>query len=178
MLRLPYFASRVVGAAVRLPCRAAVGALVAAAVVLGAAACDAGATAQDTAIGNGSSFVTGNYGTTVFRSGARPKAPDGARPKAPAPRRPPQGSSPMAPDGAVASPRRDAMAPPTPLSLGVRWRHRLPSRYFVELGDGDAVVVALDDVVGVGDVEAEVVGVADDEGVADALAEGVAAGGE
>ena len=76
MLRLPYFASRVGGAAVRSPRRAAVGALVAAAVVLGAAACDAGATAQDTAIGNGSSFVTGNYGTTVFRSGARPKAPD------------------------------------------------------------------------------------------------------
>ena len=76
MLRLPYFASRVVGAAVRSPRRAAAGALVAAAVVLGAAACDAGATAQDTAIGNGSSFVTGNYGTTVFRSGARPKAPD------------------------------------------------------------------------------------------------------
>ena len=76
MFRLPYFASRVVGAAVRSPRRAAVGALVAAAVVLGAAACDAGATAQDTAIGNGSSFVTGNYGTTVYRSGARPKAPD------------------------------------------------------------------------------------------------------
>ena len=76
MLRLPYFASRVVGAAVRSPRRAAVGALVAAAVVIGAAACDAGATAQDTAVGNGSSFVTGSYGTTVFRSGARPTAPD------------------------------------------------------------------------------------------------------
>lgn len=76
MLRLPYFASRSVGAAVRLPRRGAAGALVAAAVVFGAAACGAGATAQDTAVGNGSSFVTGSYGTTVFRSGARPKAPD------------------------------------------------------------------------------------------------------
>ena len=77
MLRLPYFASRVVGAAVRSPRRAAVGALVAAAVVLGAAACGAGATAQDTAIGNGSSFVTGSYGTTVFRSGCSPARPRG-----------------------------------------------------------------------------------------------------
>ncbi len=75
MLRLPHFPGRVVGAAVPLPSRAAVGALVAAAVVLGAAACGAGATAQDTAVGNGSSFVTGSYGTTVFQPGARPKAP-------------------------------------------------------------------------------------------------------
>jgi thiol-disulfide isomerase/thioredoxin len=75
VLRLPHFASRVVGAAVPLPRRAAAGALVAAAVVLGAAACGAGATAQDTAVGNGSSFVTGSYGTTVFQPGARPKAP-------------------------------------------------------------------------------------------------------
>jgi thiol-disulfide isomerase/thioredoxin len=76
VFRLPHFASRVAGAAGPSPRRAAVGALVAAAVVLGAAACGAGATAQDTAVGNGSSFVTGSYGTTVFRSGARPKAPD------------------------------------------------------------------------------------------------------
>lgn len=76
MLRLPYFASRSVAAAVRLPRRGVVGALVAAAVVLGATACGAGATAQDTAVGNGSSFVTGSYGTTVFQPGARPKAPD------------------------------------------------------------------------------------------------------
>jgi thiol-disulfide isomerase/thioredoxin len=75
VLRLPHFASRVVGAAVPLPRRAAVGALVAAAVVLGAAACDAGATAQDTAVGNGTSFVAGSYGTTVFSLGSRPKAP-------------------------------------------------------------------------------------------------------
>jgi thiol-disulfide isomerase/thioredoxin len=75
VLRLPHFASRVVGAAVPLPRRAAAGALVAAAVVLGAAACGAGATAQDTAVGNGSSFVTGSYGTTVFQPGSRPKAP-------------------------------------------------------------------------------------------------------
>jgi thiol-disulfide isomerase/thioredoxin len=76
VFRLPHFASRVVGAAAPAPRRAAVGALVAAAVVLGAAACDAGATAQDTAVGNGSSFVTGSYGTTVFQAGSRPKAPD------------------------------------------------------------------------------------------------------
>jgi thiol-disulfide isomerase/thioredoxin len=75
VLRLPYFASRVGGAVVRSPRRATVGALVAAAVVLGAAACDAGATAQDTAVGNGTSFVSGSYGTTVFQPGARPKAP-------------------------------------------------------------------------------------------------------
>jgi thiol-disulfide isomerase/thioredoxin len=75
VLRLPHFASRLVGAAVPLPRRAAAGALVAAAVVLGAAACGAGATAQDTAVGNGSSFVTGSYGTTVFSPGSRPKAP-------------------------------------------------------------------------------------------------------
>jgi thiol-disulfide isomerase/thioredoxin len=75
VLRLPYFASRVGGAAVRSPRRATVGALVAAAVALGAVACDAGATAQDTAVGNGTSFVSGSYGTTVFQPGARPKAP-------------------------------------------------------------------------------------------------------
>ena len=76
MFRLPHFASRVARAAAPSPRRAAVGALVAAAVVLGAAACDGGATAQDTAVGNGSSFVTGSYGTTVFQLAARPKAPD------------------------------------------------------------------------------------------------------
>jgi thiol-disulfide isomerase/thioredoxin len=75
VFRLPYLASRVVGAAAPSARRAAVGALIAAAVALGAAACGAGATAQDTAVGNGSSFVTGSYGTTVFRAGARPKAP-------------------------------------------------------------------------------------------------------
>jgi len=55
--------------------RTALGAVAAAALVLGAAACGGGATAQDTAVGNGSSFVTGSYGTTVFRAGARPEAP-------------------------------------------------------------------------------------------------------
>ncbi len=65
MFRPLYSASRMVGAA-----------LAAAAVAFGAAACDAGATAQDTAVGNGSSFVTGSYGTTVYRTGARPQAPD------------------------------------------------------------------------------------------------------
>jgi thiol-disulfide isomerase/thioredoxin len=55
--------------------RAAVGAAVAAAVTLSAAACGGGATAQQTAVGNGSSFVAGSYGTTVYRSNARPAAP-------------------------------------------------------------------------------------------------------
>jgi thiol-disulfide isomerase/thioredoxin len=69
-------ASRGPGAAARSARRAAVGALVAAAVALGVAACDGGATAQDTAVGNGSSFVSGSYSTTVFQPGARPAAPD------------------------------------------------------------------------------------------------------
>ncbi len=61
----------------RLSCSAAraARAAVSAAVVLGAAACGGGATAQDTAVGNGSSFVAGGYSTTVFKPGARPAAP-------------------------------------------------------------------------------------------------------
>jgi thiol-disulfide isomerase/thioredoxin len=55
--------------------RAAVGAVLAAALTLAAAACGAGGTAQDTAVGNGSSFVSGSYGTTVFQPGSRPRAP-------------------------------------------------------------------------------------------------------
>jgi thiol-disulfide isomerase/thioredoxin len=55
--------------------RAALGAAAAAALVLGVAACGGGATAQDTAVGNGSSFVSGSYGTTVFQPGTRPQAP-------------------------------------------------------------------------------------------------------
>ena len=55
--------------------RTALGAAAAAALVLGVAACGGGATAQDTAVGNGSSFVSGSYGTTVFQPGARPPAP-------------------------------------------------------------------------------------------------------
>jgi thiol-disulfide isomerase/thioredoxin len=55
--------------------RAAAGAVAAAAVALGAAACSGGATAQQTATGNGSSFVAGSYGTTVYRPGGRPAAP-------------------------------------------------------------------------------------------------------
>jgi thiol-disulfide isomerase/thioredoxin len=55
--------------------RAAAGVSLAAAVGLGAAACSAGGTAQDAAVGNGSSFVSGSYGTTVFGSGSRPRAP-------------------------------------------------------------------------------------------------------
>lgn len=55
--------------------RAAVGAAVAAAVVLAAVACGGGATAQETAVGTGSSFVPGSYGTTVYQERARPAAP-------------------------------------------------------------------------------------------------------
>jgi thiol-disulfide isomerase/thioredoxin len=55
--------------------RAAAGAALAAAVALGAAACGGGATAQDTAVGNGSSFVSGSYGTTEYQPGSRPQAP-------------------------------------------------------------------------------------------------------
>jgi thiol-disulfide isomerase/thioredoxin len=55
--------------------RVVAGAALAAAVVLGAAACDGGGTAQDSAVGNGSSFVQGSYGTTVFAAGSRPQAP-------------------------------------------------------------------------------------------------------
>jgi thiol-disulfide isomerase/thioredoxin len=55
--------------------RATLGAAAAAAVLLSAAACDAGATAQQTAVGNGSSFVAGSYATTVYRPGSRPAAP-------------------------------------------------------------------------------------------------------
>ena len=55
--------------------RAVLGAAAAAALALGAAACGGGATAQDTAVGTGSSFVAGTYGTTVFQAGSRPEAP-------------------------------------------------------------------------------------------------------
>jgi thiol-disulfide isomerase/thioredoxin len=55
--------------------RAAAGAAMAAVLLLSAAACDGGATAQQTAVGNGSSFVAGSYGTTVYQPGARPAAP-------------------------------------------------------------------------------------------------------
>jgi thiol-disulfide isomerase/thioredoxin len=71
-----YSASRAPGAAARSARRGVAGALAAAAVMLGVAACDGGATAQDTAVGNGSSFVTGSYGTTLFKLGSRPEAPD------------------------------------------------------------------------------------------------------
>jgi thiol-disulfide isomerase/thioredoxin len=66
----------------RLPCsagrsaRPAIGLLLATAAALGLAACGGGATAQQTAVGNGSSFVPGSYGTTVFSAGSRPAAPD------------------------------------------------------------------------------------------------------
>lgn len=55
--------------------RAAALVVVAAAVAMTAVACGAGATAQDTAVGNGRSFVSGSYSTTVYHPGARPAAP-------------------------------------------------------------------------------------------------------
>jgi len=55
--------------------RVITGVVACAAVVLGAAACSGGGTAQDTAVGNGSSFVAGSYSTTVFKPGSRPAAP-------------------------------------------------------------------------------------------------------
>jgi thiol-disulfide isomerase/thioredoxin len=66
VFRLPSLGSRPVS-------RAA--AAVAVAATLGVAACG-GATAQDTAVGNGSSFVSGSYSTTVFGQASRPAAPD------------------------------------------------------------------------------------------------------
>lgn len=51
-------------------------AIAVAALTVGAAACGAGGSAQDSAVGNGSSFVSGSYGTTVFTSGQRRAAPD------------------------------------------------------------------------------------------------------
>jgi thiol-disulfide isomerase/thioredoxin len=68
-------AGRIAGARAPRASRVAVGVAVAAAVMLGAAACSGGATAQQTAVGNGSSFVAGTYGTTVYQPGARPAGP-------------------------------------------------------------------------------------------------------
>jgi thiol-disulfide isomerase/thioredoxin len=72
LLRLPCSpraAARAPGAV-----RAAIAAAATAA-ALGLAGCGAGGSAQTTAIGTGNSFVTGSYGTTVFKAGARPAAP-------------------------------------------------------------------------------------------------------
>jgi thiol-disulfide isomerase/thioredoxin len=55
--------------------RVAVSSALAAAVAILATACGGGATAQQTAVGNGSSFVAGSYGTTMYRPGGRPAAP-------------------------------------------------------------------------------------------------------
>lgn len=54
---------------------AAAGVAVAAVTAALVSACGAGGTAQATAVGNGSSFVSGSYATTVFRAGSRPAAP-------------------------------------------------------------------------------------------------------
>jgi peroxiredoxin len=61
----------------RRPRRARRGAAaaLAAVAVLSLAACDGGAIGQATAQSDGQSFVSGSYGTTVFRAGSRPKAP-------------------------------------------------------------------------------------------------------
>jgi thiol-disulfide isomerase/thioredoxin len=76
VFRLPRCASPVTGAAAPGVRRAIGAAALCALCVIGAAACGAGATAQDTAVGNGSSFVGGSYGTTLFGAGNRPAAPD------------------------------------------------------------------------------------------------------
>ena len=57
----------------RLP-RAAAGVLAAAAVLV-LAGCEGGAIGADTPASNGQSFVSGSYGTTFFKAGARPMAP-------------------------------------------------------------------------------------------------------
>ena len=76
MFRLQCCARRGTGAA-KGSGRARTGAasILAIAVALGLTACGGG-TAQDSAVGNGSSFVAGSYGTTVFRAGSRRAAPD------------------------------------------------------------------------------------------------------
>jgi thiol-disulfide isomerase/thioredoxin len=62
----------------RLPCsarQAAAAAALAASALLTLAACDGGAIAQDTPASSGQSFVSGSYGTTLFKAGSRPAAP-------------------------------------------------------------------------------------------------------
>lgn len=75
MFRLGCGARQVIGAAVP-GARTAAACVLAIAAALGLAACGGGAAAQQTAVGNGSSFVSGSYGTTVFGQGDRPAAPD------------------------------------------------------------------------------------------------------
>ncbi len=73
MFRLSCSAAR---AATTLRARRVIaGVAVSAALMLSAAACGGGATAQDTAVGNGSSFVSGGYNSTLFKPGSRPAAP-------------------------------------------------------------------------------------------------------
>jgi thiol-disulfide isomerase/thioredoxin len=55
--------------------RRAAAAALAAAGVLGLAACSGGASAQSSATGNGQDFVSGEAGTTVFQAGSAPVAP-------------------------------------------------------------------------------------------------------
>lgn len=74
MFRLSRCTRRVTGAAAP-GVRLVIGAAIAVTVTAGIAACGGGATAQDTAVGNGSSFVPGSYSTTVFGQSNRPSAP-------------------------------------------------------------------------------------------------------
>lgn len=55
--------------------RRALTALLAAVVSVTAAACEGGPIAQSTALSNGKSYVTGNYGTITYKAGSRPTAP-------------------------------------------------------------------------------------------------------
>lgn len=64
----------------RLRCRgsrrAVAAAVLAMTAALGVGACSAGASAQSQALGSGQNFVSGDGGTTVFSSGAGPRAPE------------------------------------------------------------------------------------------------------
>jgi thiol-disulfide isomerase/thioredoxin len=74
VFRLPCCARRLTGAPAP-GARLVASAALAVAVAAGLAACGGGATAQDSAVGNGSSFVSGSYSTTVFGQSSRPAAP-------------------------------------------------------------------------------------------------------
>jgi thiol-disulfide isomerase/thioredoxin len=57
------------------PLLRAASAMLAGSAVLAAAACSGGALGESTPLSNGQSFVSGSYGTTYYRPGARPAAP-------------------------------------------------------------------------------------------------------
>jgi thiol-disulfide isomerase/thioredoxin len=54
----------------------AIGGLLAATAALGVAACSGGPIAENTAMSNGTSFVSGSYSSTYYAPGNRPAAPD------------------------------------------------------------------------------------------------------